>query len=307
VFRYLSYRILICLIAVLVGGTFLLILLVAEKPDSVAVEHEREKEKPAEDTEDPAGVMEEAPSADPAREDAFEAPPVVDDAPRESRLYLILDDAGYSVEEIRVISGFRYDLTLAVLPALPYSAEVARLARAAGVEVMLHQPMEAVNGEDPGPSAIFLDQSAEMIRSVVRRNLRDFPDIQGVNNHMGSRITSDFSVMTVILKTLYDEGVPFLDSRTTADSVATEAGAALGVIVPGRDVFLDHVRNRTAIEEQLESALAIAREKGYAVLIGHITVPETIEVLIERQEEIIAEGFRFYPVSDLFRRAAERS
>lgn len=312
-----SQIILIVLVVLVTGGALLLIRFAAsssaptESPSDGIEESASTEETPAHGEDDLTSKdvttlpTEETPHPELPLEDRMEATAAAEVEPPEPRLYLILDDAGYSMDELRLVSAFQHNLTMAVLPALPHSVDVARSAADAGLEVMLHQPMEAINGEDPGPGAILLDQSEEMVRSIVRRNLRELAGIQGVNNHMGSSVTADFSFMTIILDTLREEGVPFLDSRTTAASVAVEAGAALGLTVAQRDVFLDHVRSREAIENQLDLALLIAREKGYAVMIGHITVPETIAVLVERQEEIVEQGFRFYPVSDLFQRIAE--
>ncbi|TVR68594.1 MAG: divergent polysaccharide deacetylase family protein [Spirochaetaceae bacterium] len=223
-----------------------------------------------------------------------EDPPEHADAPR---LYLVLDDAGQSPLDVRRFTSFQSVFTLAVLPELAYSDDAVQLARALGHEVILHQPMEALNGEDPGPAAIYLDQSDAEILSVLRSNLARYPEARGVNNHMGSRATGDERVMEVVLRALAEGNQYFLDSRTTHRSVAPRVAARLGIPLLARDVFLDHDRSRDSIEAQLDLALDHARTRGYAIVIGHVTVPETADVLLARQEEITSEGFLFLPLS----------
>lgn len=216
------------------------------------------------------------------------------DAPR---LYLVLDDAGQSASDFQLFSQLQNPFTLAVLPELPHSSGVIREALALGHEVILHQPMEALNGEDPGPAAIYVHHSDEEIRAVLLDNLRRYPQVRGVNNHMGSRATSDARVMDAVLRTLAEEGRYFLDSRTTHTSVVPHVAHRLGLPVLARDVFLDHERSRESIEAQLDLALMHARNRGYSIVIGHVTVPMTAEVLLEREEQITAEGFVFLPLS----------
>lgn len=213
------------------------------------------------------------------------------------RLYLVLDDAGLSLDELRRFAPFPETLTLAVLPHLPFSSDAVHLARAAGHEVILHQPMEAINGEDPGPGAIFTHFEDREIRAILEENLQRYPDVAGVNNHMGSRATSDERVMEIVLETVEQSGRYFLDSRTIHTSVVPIVAARLGIPVLERHVFLDHERTREYIRGQLDYALTLARRHGFAIMIGHVTVPETAEVLLERAPAIVAAGFRFLPLS----------
>jgi polysaccharide deacetylase 2 family uncharacterized protein YibQ len=77
---------------------------------------------------------------------------------------------------------------------------------------------------------------------------------------------------------LQDRDLYFVDSRTTADTVAADAARAAGVPHLSRRVFLDNEPNVEAIAERFEFAVAEARRLGVAVAIGH-PYPETIEFL----------------------------
>lgn len=237
-----------------------------------------------------------------------EPPPPIEEVPFDGpRLYLILDDAGHSIDQVQWFIDFPGVLTLAVLPGLAHSEEAARMAIAAGHSVILHQPMEALGGQDPGPGAIYVSDQEQKIRQTLKQNIESIPGIAGINNHMGSKATGDRRTMEIVADELAERKLFFLDSRTTADTVAVEVGRTAGIAVESRDVFLDNVHRRDAIDEQLNQALAIAKEKGRAVMIGHVTVPELAAVLTERYDEIIAAGFRFFPLEDLYTTSGSES
>ena len=214
-------------------------------------------------------------------------------------LYLILDDGGHSVDQLRWFTDFPGVFTVAVLPNLDYSSEVARMAVALGHELMLHQPMEALAGNDPGPGAVYTSQPDYQIKRTVRRNLAQLPEAVGMNNHMGSKVTEDRRAMAAVVAVAANRKLFFLDSRTTAGSVADSVAMEAGLPGLRRDVFLDNIRTESAISGQLDVALDMARKKGFVVMIGHVTSLELARVLVSRYDEITAAGFEFGPISDL--------
>lgn len=220
-------------------------------------------------------------------------------APQGPRLYVVLDDAGHDLDDLRQFMPFPGVFTVAILPGLRYSREAAQMVIALGHEAILHQPMEATGGNDPGPGAILVAHSDSRIRQTLTSNLSSMPGVVGVNNHMGSRVTADERVMTTVANTLRRHRLFFLDSRTTHLSVAADTTRAVAVPTLERDVFLDNVREAEAISVQLAQGLSIAREQGHAVMIGHVTSPELARVLIDRYSELVEAGFVFRPLSDL--------
>ena len=188
----------------------------------------------------------------------------------EKILYFVIDDAGYSLEKLQPFLDFPGKLTIAVLPGLDYSEESARRIYESGKEVFLHQPMEAVNGNDPGPSAILKTMDKDAIEQILEHNIKSIPHIKGVNNHMGSKITSDSQIMKIILSVMQRNNLVFLDSLTTNSSAAKEVSLELGFTIAQRDIFLDNVDNREAIMESIYTGRSAAENKGYAVMIGHV-------------------------------------
>ncbi len=188
-----------------------------------------------------------------------------------AQLVLVVDDMGYSQERAEQVLALPAPVTLAVLPFAPDTPEIARRAVATGHELILHQPMEALRGS-PGPVAVGTlteNMSPERFDADLDAALAAVPGIVGVNNHTGSLLTQDPAAMHRLMQRLAGRGLLFLDSRTTAATVAYRMAREAGVPALKRDVFLDHVADADAIRGQFARAVTIARRQGYAVIIAH--------------------------------------
>jgi polysaccharide deacetylase 2 family uncharacterized protein YibQ len=166
--------------------------------------------------------------------------------------------------------------------------------------VILHLPMAAVSGLYPGPGTISAKLSDDEIRRLLERNFASITGAAGTNNHMGSAGTSDPRIMNAVMAYLAESGKFFVDSRTTATSVAAPIAAKYGVPFMQRDVFLDHDRDPAAIRAALRDGLAVAREQGHAVLIGHASVATVAEALLEIYPQLQRRGYEVVPLSALF-------
>ncbi|MDR1985810.1 MAG: divergent polysaccharide deacetylase family protein [Treponema sp.] len=239
------------------------------------------------------------------------AAPPVEQPPQpryQGTLVFVIDDAGNNLEELEPFLRFPGPLTIAVLPGLPHSVEAARRIRAAGKELFLHQPMEALGGQDPGPQAIYAGMSAETIRAVVEGNLAEIGPVAGMNNHQGSKITRVPEAMETILTLCREQGIYFLDSRTIADTAAPAAAKRLGIPIGERDVFVDNIQEKTAMIQSVEEGLHKAAQKGAAVLIGHTWSAELAATLAELYPVLIKRGYSFATVSRFMQeRARNRS
>jgi polysaccharide deacetylase 2 family uncharacterized protein YibQ len=222
-------------------------------------------------------------------------------------LVFVIDDAGHNLRDLQPFLDFPGALTIAVLPALPLSAESARLARAAGKEVFLHQPMESLGGTDPGPGAIMAGMSGDEITKIINRNLDELWPVVGMNNHEGSRITSDEEAMQSILSLSRQRDILFLDSRTTAATAAPRVASRLGITIAERDVFLDNYQDRESMIYFINRGLARARQHGFAIMIGHVWSPELAPLLKEKHDDLIAQGFPFSSAADKIARKHESS
>jgi polysaccharide deacetylase 2 family uncharacterized protein YibQ len=220
---------------------------------------------------------------------------------RRGVLAFVIDDAGNNLRELEPFLRFPGPLTIAVLPGLPHSAEAARRIRAAGKEVFLHQPMEALGGQDPGPGAVYSGMGSAEIRTIVERNLAELGPVAGMNNHQGSRITMDERAMETILALCRERGIYFLDSRTTAETVVPSVAERMEMQIGERDVFLDNIQEKAAMIRYVGEGLERASRKGNAVMIGHTWSPELAVTLEELYPDLIRQGYSLSTVSDLMR------
>jgi Uncharacterized protein conserved in bacteria len=213
----------------------------------------------------------------------------------------IIDDAGNNLRELDPFLRVPGPLTIAVLPGLPHSAEAAKRIRAAGKEVFLHQPMEAIGGQNPGPGAIYSGMSAGEIRAVLKRNVDEIGPITGMNNHQGSKITMDTAAVETILAFCAENDLLFLDSRTTADTVVPGAAQKLGIKIGERDTFIDNEQDKESMIRYIVSGLAKARKTGSTVMIGHTWSPELAPILAEQYPKLIEQGYTIKTAGDIIK------
>jgi polysaccharide deacetylase 2 family uncharacterized protein YibQ len=128
----------------------------------------------------------------------------------------------------------------------------------------------------------------ELIRQLTE-NIRLVPRAKGVNNHMGSRMTTISSQMHQIFSILKKEGLFFIDSRTTVNTLCKPSARLLQVPFAERDVFLDHVTTDEFVRRQVYKLIETAEQEGRAIGIGHpheVTVQALQEMLPELQKRV---------------------
>jgi uncharacterized protein len=211
------------------------------------------------------------------------------------KLAIILDDLGSDRRVAQEIFGLPYPLTLSILPNHQHSEEIAEEAERRGYQVMLHLPMQAVASERPEAQELRPGMPAREVSKLVNQFLHNVPGAVGTNNHQGSEATSDLALMGELMPVLRGRRLFYIDSRTTAATVAYETAQRSRVRSAFRNVpFLDDVEEVAAVRKQLELALRGAREKGGAVAIGHphaATLEALRDVLPKAQEQGVRLAF----------------
>jgi uncharacterized protein len=215
-----------------------------------------------------------------------------------ARVGLVIDDLGRSVGDLDRLARLGVPLTYSVLPFESHTREVVAKLVSRRAEFICHLPMEPDNGKNPGPGALSEAMSHEEMAAATRRALAAVPGAVGVNNHMGSQLSTEVGAMRAVLGVVAERGLFFLDSRTSSASVAYDTALSLGVPAAKRQVFLDDERTPAAIGEQFRRLLSLAREQGAAIAIGH-PYPETFAALTAEIPRARAAGYEFVPVSYL--------
>ncbi len=193
------------------------------------------------------------------------------EVPRLLRAAIVIDDLGQDLEAAHKLLALPYPFTFSVLPHLRYSGTTAEEAHRRGREVMLHLPMEAQPGAHPSPGQgdIHTGMSAAEVQAAVQNDLATVPFAAGVNNHMGSQATKSVVLMAEVMKVLAEHQLYFIDSRTTANSVALDVARQQGLPAFYRAVFLDDTETVPYTLGQLREFRRVVEDQGAALAIGH--------------------------------------
>jgi polysaccharide deacetylase 2 family uncharacterized protein YibQ len=216
---------------------------------------------------------------------------------RSAELAIVIDDVGYNLHRAERILELPREVTLGILPFAPHTQLIAERAHGSGREVILHQPMEAIAPRRAEPGTLELAMTVDRFDRQFAASLARLPQISGVNNHTGSLLTSQRIPMEWLMSSIAQRGLYFLDSRTTPNTVAEATARDWAVPTIRRDVFLDHVQTETFLETAMIRSLAIARERGHAVVIAH---PYAITVaFLEDRLRTLPADIRLTTLSDL--------
>ncbi|WP_323613804.1 divergent polysaccharide deacetylase family protein [Pseudomonas putida] len=207
---------------------------------------------------------------------------------------IIIDDLGQSTERDSRTLALPGPVTMAIMPDTPHASEFARQAHKAGKTVILHMPMDPATGPYAWHPDIALPELARRLDAALAK----VPYAAGINNHMGSRMTAQRGAMTWLMGELQRRHLFFVDSRTSAATVAAAEAQAQALGHVSRDVFLDDVRTTEAITTQLQQGVALARRQGSAVLIGH-PYPQTLQVLEQEMPRLRSQGIELVTLTQM--------
>lgn len=208
--------------------------------------------------------------------------------PDPAYLTLIIDDLGQNPARDSRTLALPGPVTLAIMPDTPHATEFAHQAHKAGKTVILHMPMDPATG----PYAWHPELPLTELENRLNAALLKVPYAAGINNHMGSRMTAQPVAMGWLMAELQRRHMFFVDSRTSARTVAAAQAQKIGLASVSRDVFLDDERTAEAITRQLHIGIELARRQGSAVLIGH-PYPVTLDVLERELPRLKAQGIEW--------------
>ena len=220
-------------------------------------------------------------------------------AKNHAQLIFVFDDGGQNLAHLESFLKLPIPITIAVLPRLVHSVESAQKIRNSGNELILHQPMQALNSKvNPGPGAITPQMSEDEIIATLFYNINEIGPVAGMNNHEGSAITADAEKMAVILKMANEEGIYFLDSRTNSETKVPYVANLMGYSYYERNIFLDNEKTNENALQELKKGLAIANKNGSVIMIGHIWSASFLpDFLLEVIPELQEKGYTFCTVS----------
>ncbi len=214
---------------------------------------------------------------------------------------IIIDDIGYDKKIAEKFLSLDAVLTLSLLPHSLFQDKIAGKAHEKGFETMLHLPMEPLeySSIDPGPGMLLTSMSPDELIIQLNKNLDAIPFIKGVNNHMGSKMTTSSTQLYQIFSILKKRNLFFIDSLTTSESLCKPSARLLQLPFAQRDVFIDHIQEPDFIRKQINLLIRTAEKNGEAIGIAHphiITYNILRELLPELQKKV-----RLVPASQIVR------
>jgi uncharacterized protein len=220
--------------------------------------------------------------------------------PLSPRVAILIDDLGRDSNIARSILEIDAPISLAILPGLPQSKSIAREASEKKRDVLVHLPMESHDREMMNKYKKVL--RTEMPKDVLEKETEELlslvPYSTGVNNHMGSKFTENREVMEVVLKKLKEKNLFFVDSRTTAQTVAYDLAKELHIKTGFRSVFLDNSRETEDIKAEILRLISLSKKNGSVIGIGHPD-KHTISAIREMLPVFRENGVELVPVSEL--------
>ncbi|WP_326469344.1 divergent polysaccharide deacetylase family protein [Enterobacter wuhouensis] len=194
------------------------------------------------------------------------------------KLAIVIDDFGYRPHYENQVLAMPSAISVAVLPNAPHAREMATKAHNSGHQVLIHLPMAPISKQPLEKDTLRPEMSSDEIDRIIREAYNKVPYAVGLNNHMGSAMTSSLYGMLKVMQSLERYNLYFLDSVTIGNSQAMRAAQGTGVKVIKRKVFLDDTQNEADIRFQFNRAVQLARRNGSAIAIGH-PHPSTVRVL----------------------------
>lgn len=212
---------------------------------------------------------------------------------------IIIDDMGHSYDQGVELINLPFPLTLSFLPERPFTKRLIEMANFHQKEIMLHAPMQNSMGFDLGFGGLRKDMNESTLKKTLIESLQKIHHMVGINNHMGSVLTSDPKAMKWVMETISQYPFYFVDSRTSSKSVAANMASRFNIPNLSRDIFLDHEQDREFIQTQFLKLIAHAKKYGTAIAIGH-PHPETIKYLSWALTKLDEKGISIATISGLW-------
>jgi len=193
------------------------------------------------------------------------------------KLVIIMDDMSFA-SQVRALKKLDIKVTPSFFPPSNRHPNTAKYAKEFS-HYMVHFPMQATNPNfHEEINTLHINSTQQFIDNRVKFIKKEFPNVKFVNNHTGSKFTSNYQAMNRLYIALDRYNLIFIDSRTTSKTKAPLLAQKYHKLLLSRDVFLDNKPDIAYIQKQLRQAIRIAKKRGYAIAICH-PHPKTFQAL----------------------------
>ena len=223
----------------------------------------------------------------------------------EVKIAIVIDDMGYRQSDRNALN-IKGNFTYAILPFAPLTKELAFAAHAKNREILAHIPREALaNNHLLGLVEINSSMNQQQINRQLQHAINNVPYAQGINNHMGSKLTTLAKPMRWIMALLSQQQLYFLDSKTSATSIAASTAKKFGLATAQRDVFLDNQLDLTSLNKQFDQLIKIAKKHKSAIGIAH-PHPQTIAFLAKISARLTKLNIKLVPLSEVLSKSKKK-
>lgn len=209
-------------------------------------------------------------------------------------LAILIDDVTTS-GQVRKIKNIGYPITMAFLPPTPSHKNSAKITKQLNT-YMIHLPLEARTKRYEEVNTLHIQDSLNKIDTRIKYLKSIYPKAKYLNNHTGSKFTSNKEAMDKLMQILKKYNFIFVDSRTTSNTQAKEYAKRHNVKYLSRNIFLDNKQDRKYIQKQLKKAINIAKRKGVAIAIGH---PHSITLKTLKESKYLLKGINLVYINTL--------
>jgi polysaccharide deacetylase 2 family uncharacterized protein YibQ len=197
------------------------------------------------------------------------------------KLAIVIDDVSFGYQ-LDSILNLNLIINIALMPKSKRYPNTPILAQRLD-NYMVHFPLEAMNYRKSEDGTLLVGDSYETVENRVKYIREIFPKAKIINNHTGSKFTSNYEAMDKLMRALKKYNFSFLDSRTISSTVCEKVAKKNHIGFNARNIFLDNTHTLPYIQGQLKKAINMAKKKGYAIAIGH-PYRITIETLSKSKE-----------------------
>ena len=183
------------------------------------------------------------------------------------KLVIIIDDVAFKYQ-VKLIKEIPFNITPSFFPPNKIHPNTSIYAKEFK-SYMVHVPMQAFHFQKPEPNTLEINNSLKSIENRISLIKKEFPNAHFINNHTGSKFTSNYEAMKKLFKVLKENNLGFVDSKTTHLIQSYNVNKIYHIPLFSRNIFLDNKEDKQYILNQLKKAIKIAKKKGYAIAIAH--------------------------------------
>jgi len=211
------------------------------------------------------------------------------------KLAIIIDDMTMQ-RQINSALDLGYIVNMAFLPPTDGHPNSAKITQSLENVYMVHLPLQASSFKFEEEHTLHITDSIQVIEERIKYIREVYPNTVYMNNHTGSKFTSNEAAMDRLFQVLKKYNYIFLDSKTTADSVVKKVAKKHGIKMFTRDIFLDNKKDKIYIQNQLKKAIKRAKRNGSAIAIGH---PHSITFETLKESKPLLEGLEMVYINQL--------